>query len=112
MRRLILSSAYFALFALNLSIAGAAEEAPVYVDVRSWAEYQVDGIESDVQIHYTDISSKIGEYVAHKDQPIAVYCAVGGRAEQARQTLISEGYTNVTNLGGINDVKALRGLNE
>ena len=30
----------------------------------------------------------------------------GGRAEKARQSLMSIGYTDVVNLGGIEDVKA------
>ena len=35
-----------------------------------------------------------------KGTPIYLYCAVGGRADKARRTLLAQGYTNVTNLGG------------
>ena len=82
-------------------------EAPaLYVDVRSWVENQVDGVEGHTQIHYPDIATEIGQYAQSKEQKIYVYCAVGGRAEKARQSLMSIGYTDVVNLGGIEDVKA------
>ena len=79
--------------------------APLYVDVRSWVENQVDGIEGHAHIHYPDIATEIGQYAESKEQTIYVYCAVGGRAEKARQSLMSIGYTDVVNLGGIDDVK-------
>ncbi len=80
----------------------------LYVDVRSWAEHQYDGIDGDVHIHFEDILDKIGEYTSSKEQEIKVYCGVGGRAEKARQALMSAGYSNVVNLGGIDDVKKLK----
>ena len=38
-----------------------------------------------------------------KDQPVFTYCAAGKRAERAKNLLIENGFTNVTNLGGIQD---------
>ena len=78
---------------------------PLYVDVRSWVENQVDAIEGHTHIHYLDIASEIRQYAQSKEQEIYLYCAVGGRAEKARESLMSIGYTNVVNLGGIEDVK-------
>ena len=43
------------------------------------------------------------EIQAFKDEPIFTYCAAGRRAERAKNLLIKNGFTNVTNLGGIQD---------
>jgi len=42
-----------------------------------------------------------------KNTPIYLYCAVGGRAEKARQSLLAAGYSNVTNAGGLEDARKL-----
>ena len=42
-----------------------------------------------------------------KDTPIYLYCAVGGRAEKARQSLVASGYSNVTNAGGLENARQL-----
>lgn len=38
-----------------------------------------------------------------KDTPIACYCAMGGRSQQAATKLLSMGYTQVYNIGGFGD---------
>ena len=38
-----------------------------------------------------------------KDTPIALYCARGGRAQQAATQLADMGYTQVFNIGGFED---------
>ena len=38
-----------------------------------------------------------------KDTPIACYCAMGGRSQQAASTLLAMGYTQVYNIGGFGD---------
>ena len=43
------------------------------------------------------------EIQAFKDEPIFTYCAAGKRAERAKNLLIRNGFSNVTNLGGIQD---------
>ena len=39
-----------------------------------------------------------------KDDVIQVYCQSGGRAEVAKDTILSFGFKNVTNLGGIQNI--------
>ncbi len=39
-----------------------------------------------------------------KDMPIFTYCRSGARSEQAKQILIDEGFVNVTNSGGLDEV--------
>jgi phage shock protein E len=38
-----------------------------------------------------------------KTKPIVVYCQAGGRAGRAKTALTAAGYTQVTNMGGIDD---------
>lgn len=38
-----------------------------------------------------------------KNKPIVVYCKTGTRAARAKTILLEAGYTQVTNLGGIDD---------
>ena len=81
-----------------------------WLDVRSWPEHQIDHIEGDLRIHVADIEAKIGQYYPDKTRLINVYCAAGVRAERAVQTLRRLGYTNVANVGGIDQARALRKL--
>ena len=82
----------------------------VWIDVRSWPEHQVDSIDGDLQIHYSDIVSGVSKTFPNKNTPIRLYCAVGGRAQKALKSLESAGYKDIKNLGGIDQVRALRGL--
>lgn len=89
----------------TLTLESTSSQSALFVDVRSWVEYQVDGIADHTHIHYPDIADEIDQYANSKDQLVYVYCAVGARAENARQALLAEGYTRVVNLGGIDEVK-------
>jgi rhodanese-related sulfurtransferase len=40
-----------------------------------------------------------------KDERIELYCRSGARSEQARILLLDLGFTNVTNIGGLNDAE-------
>lgn len=89
------------------SVSANETSEPLFIDVRTWAEHQFDGIDGDLHIHYSDIIDEIEPLAQSKDQRIYVYCTRGIRAERARQSLIGQGYTNVVNLGGIEEVKQL-----
>ena len=89
----------------------AEEQADVtWIDVRSWVEHQVDSIDGDTHIHYTDIVEEVSEAFPDKSSPIRLYCAVGGRSGKAEKALKDAGYTDVVNVGGIDDARKLRGL--
>ncbi|RBP51405.1 rhodanese-like domain-containing protein [Arenicella xantha] len=102
------------LIAVALLISGnvAAQQSPEYVDVRSWAEHQLDSIDGDLRIPMSDVVSGIQQKFPDKATPIRLYCAVGGRASKAAQQLRSVGYTDVTSVGGIDDARAIRQLAE
>ena len=80
---------------------------PVYIDVRSWAEHQVDSIEGHSRIHVSEIVEGVQTKFPDTSTSIRLYCAKGGRAQKATDKLIAAGYTDVINLGGIDDVRAL-----
>lgn len=42
-----------------------------------------------------------------KNTPIQLYCRSGHRSETAKEALILLGFTDVTNLGGLNDVEGV-----
>jgi phage shock protein E len=78
---------------------------PVIVDVRTQAEFDSGHIEGALHKPHDQIDAGISALLPDKSQPIIVYCARGGRAGKAKQTLESLGYTNVENGGGYGDMQ-------
>ena len=75
----------------------------VIIDVRSKEEYEDYHLEGAINIPYTEIATKIKEYSnITKDTKIVVYCKSGVRSGKAFETLKSEGYLKVYDLGSIN----------
>lgn len=93
------------LLLLVLSAGIQAEEA-LWIDVRSAEEYHTARVSGAVNIPYTEIAGRIGEVTEDKDALIYVYCRSGRRSGIAKDTLESAGFTNVTNLGGLQDAQA------
>ena len=92
------------LLVLVFSSATWAGEA-IWIDVRSAEEYNTEHVDAAGNIPYTEISSRIGEVTGDKDALIYVYCRSGRRSGIARDTLAEAGYTNVINLGGLQDAQ-------
>lgn len=72
----------------------------IIVDVRTNEEYQVYNIEGSINIPLDEINT-ITDSITNKDAQIFVYCASGVRSNEAAETLISLGYTNVYDMGGL-----------
>ncbi len=83
---------------------------PVWIDVRSQAEYEEGHIDGDLLITHTEIGKRVTELFPDKETEIHLYCEKGGRAADAKYTLKALGYTNVTNEGGIRDVLDKRNI--
>ena len=79
----------------------------VWIDVRTPAEYERGHLPQATLIPYDSIEKGIAALNLPKDTPIYVYCAVGGRAEKAKQSLEAINYTQVTNVGGLDDARKL-----
>lgn len=75
----------------------------VGVDVRSLAEVQENPAPGSVHIEMGDIAEKFGKEFPLKSVEISIFCEVGGRAEKAREFLVSKGYTNIKNIGSWRD---------
>ncbi|GAB1265812.1 hypothetical protein NBRC116493_01180 [Aurantivibrio infirmus] len=90
------------LFAVSVS---AAEE--VWIDVRSIEEYNKEHLEGVVHIPHTEVADKIASLNLEKNTPIRLHCRSGGRAGIAQKSLEKMGYTDVVNVGGMDDAKKL-----
>jgi len=71
------------------------------IDVRTVAEYATGHIEGSVNIPLSNLI-EIYKQFPDRQTPILVHCKSGGRSYQAKDILVSLGYTNVLNIGGIN----------
>jgi len=78
-------------------------EEVIVLDVRTQAEYAEGHIENAVLLPVDEISAKAEEDIKDKDAKILVYCRSGNRSATAAKNLISMGYTNVYDFGGIID---------
>lgn len=75
----------------------------VLLDVRTVAEYMEKHIPGSVLIPVEDIKTQAPEMLKDKNATIFVYCRSGNRSAIAAQALANMNYTNVYNLGGINN---------
>jgi phage shock protein E len=100
-----LSKVVVALFLLVFSSASWGGDA-LWIDVRSADEYNTEHVSEAVNIPHTEISGRIDEVTADKDALIYVYCRSGRRSGIAQTTLSEAGYTNVVNVGGLQDAQA------
>ena len=73
----------------------------VLLDVRTRNEYTKSHIPGSINIPLSDLQ-KISVKVKEKDTPLFVHCLSGGRSRQAVSILKKMGYSDVTDIGGIN----------
>ena len=92
-----------ALLAYN-PLSWAGEEA-FWIDVRTAEEYQAGHVEGAINIPYEEIVERIGEVTEDPDALIYVYCRSGRRSGIAQGMLQDAGYTQVINLGGLEDAR-------
>jgi phage shock protein E len=90
---------------LMIGCATAAAE-PLWIDVRSPAEFANGHVAGAVNIPYLEVAVRIGEMTHDFDADIRVYCAVGVRAQIAKIQLESLGYRKVVNAGAYADIEA------
>jgi NADPH-dependent 2,4-dienoyl-CoA reductase/sulfur reductase-like enzyme/rhodanese-related sulfurtransferase len=71
------------------------------VDVRTPGEFSSGAFPDAVNIPLDDLMSGNADLGEDTDREIIVYCATGARSAYAQQVLMSRGYSNVKNGGGI-----------
>lgn len=83
------------------------EQGALLLDVRTQAEYDERHLDGSVLIPHTEVGARIDEVLkaqgGDKHKPIVVFCRRGGRAATAKAVLQQNGFTEVTNLGSIDD---------
>ena len=90
--------------ALKPQHAAAKQAYAQIIDVRTPEEYATSHAESAILLPIQDIErGKLPQ--GKKSDPIALYCRSGNRSSQAKIMLEKQGYTNVTDLGGLSDLK-------
>jgi rhodanese-related sulfurtransferase len=78
-----------------------ADENVTLLDVRTQEEYDEGHIEGAILLPYDTITASSIGLPADKASAVIVYCRSGRRSAIAAETLLSLGFTNVYDLGGI-----------
>lgn len=109
----VLFCSIFALFSCKKGYESiSAEEAKklmdnesnyIILDVRTLSEYSSGHIKNAILIPDDQIKSKAKSILKDKNQLILVYCRSGRRSKNAAKDLVSLGYKNVKEFGGIID---------
>jgi len=86
---------------LTSSLTGSETVSPILIDVRTAQEYEKGHLEGAILIPYDRISKEIGTVVKDKNQKINLYCRSGRRSKIARKALQEMGYTNIVDLGSM-----------
>ena len=79
------------------------ESGYIILDVRTPEEFRERHIHNAINIPNETIGSEDIQELPDKDQMILVYCRSGNRSKQASGKLAELGYTNIVEIGGIND---------
>ena len=79
------------------------ESGYIILDVRTPEEFADKHIPGAINIPNETISTEDIPELPNKDQLILVYCRSGNRSKQASEKLVTLGYTNIVEFGGIND---------
>ena len=74
----------------------------IILDVRTAEEYSEKHIPGAINIANESIGTEDIPELPDKDQLILVYCRSGNRSKQASEKLVTLGYTNNVEIGGIN----------
>ena len=95
-------------FAGCVSLVGENMKLPdnaVLLDVRRNDEFNAGHIAGAVLMPHDTIAENICEAVPDKDAPIFVYCRSGRRSAMAIEAMKKLGYSNLTDLGGMEEAK-------
>lgn len=75
----------------------------VLLDARSEEEFSEGHIPGAIVIPYEEVSERAEAEIPEKDVPVFVYCRSGRRSKIAAEELVSLGYSEVYEFGGIID---------
>ena len=73
------------------------------VDVREAGEFTEGHIPGVINVPLSTLGPDVAVTLTDKSAPVFVYCRSGRRSQTAGEKLVSFGYSDVTNIGGILD---------
>ena len=73
------------------------------IDVRTLPEWEKNKIDNTLLIEWQDLLTAVNEMGIKKNREILLFCRSGNRSGKAKKILEENGYTNVKNLGSIQD---------
>ena len=88
------------------------KEGALVVDVRTPAEFNAGHLENALNIPHTEIVKHISEFGSDKNREVVLYCKSGGRVVAAQAELRAQGFSNVFNAGGYEDLSSARNYSE
>ncbi len=92
--------------------SSANSTAPViWIDVRSKEEFDTGHLPGAINIPHHEIAARISEVTQDKNATIALYCRSGRRSGLAEQALQQLGFTQVSNAGAYETLKASQPAN-
>jgi len=80
-----------------------SNEEVVVIDVRSEDEHAEGNIPDSINIPIEFLNEMAEHIFQDPDLKIVVYCASGRRSSDAAQLLLEKGFTNIRDLGGLNN---------
>jgi phage shock protein E len=104
-------SAFLGLCVLLCSVLAAAEipDNAVWIDVRTQEEWREGHLSEATLIPHDGIEKGVAALGLAKDTPIYLYCRSGNRAGQAKLRLEAIQYSQVTNVGSLEEARKLSG---
>jgi len=80
-----------------------SDSSVILLDVRTVAENKEIRIPGSMLIPLDSLKSQVSSLISDKDVKIIIYCRSGNRSKEAADILITLGYKNVFDMGGIID---------
>jgi phage shock protein E len=107
MKHMVFAALYLVLTWTTITAQAQVPADAVWIDVRTPGEFQQGHLQQAILIPFDGIEAGVAALGLARDTPIYLYCASGGRAGVAKRRLESEGYSSVTNVGGLEDARRL-----
>jgi len=95
------------IFFLLTGVSMNAFAEKIWIDVRTAEEYAKGHVAGALLMPHDQIAVLIADKVSDKTAQLQLYCGTGRRADIARNTLLQMGYTNIENLGSVENAMVI-----
>ena len=90
--------------ATSVDVKEKIRQGSVTIDVRTPSEYQSGHYTGAKNIPLQELQDRLAE-IGDKNKAVVIYCASGMRSAKAAKILAAAGFTDVTNAGGLSNLK-------